>query len=339
MIEVIEKNRVMAKNRRKYLIGVDVGGTKILAVILDARFRMKASHKIQVDPHKGAAAFLDQIVQTVQEAVEEAGIKWKHVAALGMGCPGMIELPQGIVRLSPNLSFLKNYPLRKKLMHRLKIPVTIENDVNAGLYGEFHFGAAKGCQNAVGIFWGTGVGGGLILDGKIYRGSTGAAGEIGHTFVNAPGLTDISSRSGTLESQIGRLALAADAGLLVLKQQAKVLYDKAGTDLRKIKSKTLLRSIRGGDQAVKELVRSKARVLGIAMANAVNLLNPERIVLGGGVMEAMGSIILPVAKQTMREYALAPVVRDVRVEPAQLADYAIVMGAAQLAHESLKKGK
>jgi len=330
----------MAKNkRRKYLIGVDVGGTKILAAVMDPHCRVKAVCKVPVDAHRGAAVFLDQIVKTVQEAVDEAGLKWKHVAALGMGCPGMIEQPQGIVRLSPNLSFLKNYPLRKKLMQRLKIPVTIENDVNAGLYGEFHFGAARGCQNAVGIFWGTGVGGGLILDGKIYRGSTGAAGEIGHTFVNAPALTDISDRSGTLESQIGRLALSADAGLLVLKQQAKVLYEKAGTDLRKMKSKTLLRSIRGGDQAVKELMRCKARVLGIAMANAVNLLNPERIVLGGGVMEAMGSILLPVAKKTMREYALAPVVRNVSVELARLGDYAIAMGAAQLAYEALQKGR
>lgn len=323
--------------RKSYLIGIDVGGTKVLTGLLNSNFEILSTKKNKVDPHKGEKAFFKSLEESILSVCDDAEIKSGQIKAIGVGCPGMILNPKGIVTLSPNISFMKNYPFREKLMRRFKVPVIVENDVNAGLYGEFQFGAAKGFQNVAGIFLGTGVGGALVLNGEIYRGSSGAAGEIGHTFLSIPSFLPGTEREGTLEGMIGRLRVASDAGYLMMKQQAPHLYESVGFDVKKIKSKALTRSIEGGDEAVLNLIYNKARLLGIAMANVVNLLNPEVIVLGGGLMEAMEKKILPVAREVMKALAMPPIVKNVRVVPAKLQDYAIVKGAAKLVVDSLKK--
>lgn len=321
------------KAKDPHWIGIDLGGTKILAAVLDSKFRILGACKNPNDPNRGEKVFLSTLKDSVDSALDQARLPLKSVGAVGAGCPGMIDFSHGTVRLSPNISFLRNYPLAKKLGRMLKRPVFIENDVNAGLYGEWQFGAAKGCRHAAGIFPGTGVGGAFILDGKLYRGSTGAAGEIGHTFLAPPSLISSEERATTVEGLLGRLRISSEASYLVLKQKARHLFQETGYDVRKIKSKALLRSVRGGDRAVRELLLQKARVLGLAMANLVNLLNPEKIVLGGGVIEAMGSLLLPEARRVMHRCALAPVVRHVQVVAARLGDDAIVKGAAKLASD------
>ena len=217
--------------------------------------------------------------------------------------------------------------------------MVLENDANAGLYGEWKLGAAKGYRNVAGIFLGTGVGGAFILDGRLYRGATGAAGEIGHTFLGAPTLIDADEKISTVEGLLGRLRIASEAGLLILKQKAPKLYHEAGYDIRKIKSKMLKLSIKRGDDAIRDLMLQKAKVLGLAMANLVNLLNPEVIVLGGGLIEALGSEIIPEARDIMKKFAMAPIVKSVRVQKAKLGDDSILLGAAQLALDHLKERK
>jgi len=233
---------------------------------------------------------------------------------------------------------MKKYPLKSILHQRLRLPIVIENDVNAGLFGEQQFGAARGYQEVVGIFLGTGVGGALILNGEIYRGATGASGEIGHTFLSLPSLLHGKYQGETVETLIGRIRIASEAGNMVMKQKAPHLYDQVGFDIKKIKSGVLARAIRAGDSTIKTLMLDKARLLGITMANVVNLLNPELIVLGGGIIEAMGPIMIPEASRTMFQYAMGPVVKNVKVVPAKLKDYSIAMGAAKLALNSLAKG-
>ncbi|MFZ5802645.1 MAG: ROK family protein [Candidatus Omnitrophota bacterium] len=320
--------------KKKYLIGIDIGGTKMMAALLDRRFRLLASSKCRVELEKGEKGFLKTLDETVAEILAKKRLKLRQVLALGVGCPGMIDFASGKVTYSPNIPFLKNYPLRTVLKKRFHLPVVVENDVNAGIYGEYQFGAARGARNVVGIFLGTGVGGGLILDGKLYRGTTGAAGEIGHTFLSLPASFE-ENRDGTVERMLGRLAIAAEAGMLMLRERARHLHQAVDYDIKKIKSGVLSRSIRSGDSDLRELILRKARILGMAMANIVNLLNPERIVLGGGLMEAMGDLILPQAVKTMEKYALKPVVKSVKVVAAQLKDYAGAQGAAKLALDSL----
>jgi glucokinase len=150
---------------------------------------------------------------------------FSEIESIGVGCPGMIKSPEGIIKLSPNLSFLENYPLKEKLEAQFKKPVTLENDVNAGIYGEQQFGAAKDFQNVVGVFMGTGIGGGLIINGQLFRGSNGAAGEIGHMFMNLPSFLDTGEKFGTLEDLAGRLRISSEAVLIAMKQKAPALYN------------------------------------------------------------------------------------------------------------------
>jgi len=320
-----------SRSSKKYLVGVDIGGTKVLAGLIRPNFSIVATEKVKVEPHRGLAHFVKTVTTAVQDLLLEEGLSAKNLLAVGAGCPGIIDSDKGVVQVSPNLSFLKKCPLKSILQKKLRVSVTLENDVNAGLYGEQQFGAAKKARHVVGIFLGTGVGGALIFDGKLYRGFTQAAGEIGHTFLNLPFANEVPRP--TLENMTGRLAIASDAGWLLLKQKAPYLFKDTGTDLRQLKSGALARAIRGGDAEIRSLIQSKARVLGVAMANVVNLLNPELIVLGGGLVEALHAVVVPEAERTMRQYAMSDSVRFVKVRAAKLGDHAVMLGAAKLAFD------
>ncbi|MBI4970855.1 MAG: ROK family protein [Candidatus Omnitrophica bacterium] len=321
------------KKKRKYFIGIDLGGTKMLTGLLDKKFRLISTLKTKVQVDKGEKYFFGAIVDSVLQVLNGAKVGLESVAAIGVGCPGIIDVKEGVVVSSPNISFLNNLSLGKKLSKYFDVPVTLENDVNVGLYGEFHFGAARGYSHVIGIFLGTGIGGALILNGKLYQGSMGAAGEIGHTLVDPLGPVCGCGNRGCLETEIGRPAIAAEAAMLALKNRAPKLLKMSGTDISKIKSGALAAAIKAGDAAIKTLVKNKAKLLGMAMANIVNVLNPEIIVLGGGVVEAMGKIIIPEADESMRHYAMSGLVKNVKVVAAKLKDYSIVMGAAKLAQE------
>lgn len=328
----------MALSRRPYLIGLDIGGTKILAVLFDRKFKIIHEKKLRVEAQLGKSHFFKTLQEAVDGVLDEAGVKLKKVAAVGAGCPGIIRNPEGRVEISPNLAFLKGCSLSKEFSRFWGVPAAVDNDVNYGLYGEQQFGSARGVQHVAGVFLGTGVGGAFIFNGKIYSGFTGAAGEIGHTYLRPP--FEASGRSqaeaSTVEGMLGRLAISAEAGLLLMRQKAPALFEATGYDVKRIKSKALVRAIQAGDSSIKELIESKARILGVAMANLVNLLSPQLIVLGGGVIEALGSYMIPEARRVMKELAMPPLVKPVRVVPAALKDYAIAMGAAKAAQDKLE---
>lgn len=321
----------MGKKYKKYAIGMDIGGTKILAAVLNERFQIQAEIKIKTRPEKGLNRFLADLEEVIRQLMNDAGIKRSQVIGIGIGCPGLIDPKRGVIASSPNIPFLKNLPLSRQLASRMGIPVILGNDVQTGLYGEFHFGAAKGFQNAVGIFMGTGIGGALILNGQPFQGSTGSAGEVGHIMIDPEGPLCGCGHRGCVEALAGRLAIAAEAALAVARQKAPHLADKAGTDIRLIKSGAMAKAIRAGDRSIEELIRRKARVVGVVMANLVNILNPDVIVLGGGVVEAMTSLILREAEKAMRERSIGPSSRHAKVVAAKLKDYSIVYGAAKRA--------
>lgn len=328
----------MAVSHRPYVVGLDIGGTKILAVLFDRKFKIIGEKKLRVEPHLGKSAFFRTVRESVDGLLDEAGVKLKNIAAVGAGCPGIIRNPEGRVEISPNLAFLKGCLLNREFTRFWGVPTAVDNDVNFGLYGEQQFGAARGIRHVAGIFLGTGVGGAFIFDGKLYSGFTGAAGEIGHTYLRLPfeAVGSAQASSATVEGMLGRLAISSDAGLLLMKQKAPALFEATGYDVKRIKSKALVRAIQQGDTAVKELLESKARILGIVMANLANLLSPQLIVLGGGVIEALGAYMIPEATRVMKEFMLSPLVKSVKVVPAALNDYAIAMGAAKAAIDQLE---
>ena len=322
--------------KKKWIIGVDIGGTKVLTTLLNSRYEIVATYKAKMEVHKGANFFLDLVSEGIDEVLELMGGRRDQIRCIGLGCPGLIQA-DGSISLSPNIPFLKNFPLAKKIRSRFRTHVSVANDVNAGLYGEQQFGAAAGADHVVGIFLGTGVGGAMILNGEIYLGARGGAGEIGHTFLNLPFIHDQKSgRKETVEGMLGRLRIASEAALLGMQQKVPTLSKAVGGDLRKIKTKTLKKSLQALDPGMVQLMTEKSEVLGIVLANIVNLLNPEKIVLGGGVIEGLGSFMIPIARQKMRQTALGPLVRGTRVVAASLGDYAVALGAAKLSEDTLK---
>ncbi len=322
----------MAPRSGRIAVGVDVGGTKVLAAVFDRKGRVLGRAKTPTDL-SGPAPFLDSLSEVIKEALGTAGLTLKQAAGVGVGCPGLIDAARGILLSSANIPFLRQFPLAKALSRRTGRPAAVENDVNAGLYGEFRFGAARGIRHAAGFFLGTGIGGALILDGRLYRGATGAAGEFGHQFVDPFGPLCGCGNRGCVEAVCGRPAISAEAAVLAARRQAPHLLKKGGTDITKIKSGALAKAAES-DSAVRRLLQNKAAALSIAVGNVANILNPELIVLGGGLVEAMPGFFAREVRQAVRSHAMPGILASLRIAEAALGDHAVAAGAAALALEA-----
>lgn len=322
------------KKKKSYVIGVDLGGTKMLTALLNRNFEVVSEQKIRMETDKGSKYFLKLFANSVHEVLDEAKVGLEKVAALGIGSPGLIQSEEALVLFCPNISFLKNFSFRKNLASWFDMPITVENDANAGLYGEQQFGAAQGINHLVGVFLGTGIGGALMLDGKIYRGAHGGAGEIGHMVVDTMGPICGCGKQGCLEALAGRVAIASEAAALGLKQKAPKLYKMVGTEVSRIKSRALAKAIKAGDKTIEQLISYKAKLIGLSLSCIVNLLNPEMIVLGGGLVEAMPELIVRQVKKSVREHAMPGFMKEMKIVSARLGDHAIVKGAAKLAWDS-----
>ncbi len=317
--------------KKKYVIGCDLGGTKILSVLYDRQFHPLAEIKTRSKPQKGERYFFTTLRDTFDGLLRQHGVKKSQVAGVGIGCPGVIDEKRGAVVSSPNLAFMNKMPLAARIERACGMPVILGNDVNVGLYGEHQFGAAKDHDHVVGIFIGTGIGGAMILNGQLYAGATGGAGEIGHVHMDRDGARCGCGRQGCFEALCSRLSIATEAAGIAARQMAPELLEAAGTDILDIKSGQLADSVRAGERVVVDLLRRKSRLIGRVMADLVNILNPEMIVLGGGLVEALPRLIVSEATQTMRALAMPGLVKHVRVAAAKLGDYAIAMGGAKRA--------
>jgi glucokinase len=250
---------------------------------------------------------------------------------VGVGCAGHVDFEKGALTDSPNIPFLPGYPLRAKIAKLTGTSVHILNDCHAGLYGEHQLGAAAGLKQVIGIFMGTGLGGALIVEGNLFTGASGYAGDIGHYLLSPVGPLGGSDRDGTLDELASRSAIAGEAATLAAKQWAPHLAEKAGTDVTNICSSDLAESIEQGDKRVEELVRSRAKIVGIALSNLVDFLNPEMIVLGGGMVEAMGGIIKREVEEGIRAHITEAASKALKVATAKLKHLAVAAGAAKMA--------
>lgn len=310
-----------------YWVGFDLGGTKMQAALLDRRFNIVARRKKKTRGSEGAEAGVDRIVNSIEKLLEEAQVSPSQLAGIGVGCPGPLNLEEGVILDAPNLGW-KNVPLRRILEQQFDCFATICNDVDAGVFGEYRFGAAGGARTVLGVFPGTGIGGGLVYEGKIYRGSTASCLEIGHVPVVPDGKFCGCGRRGCLETVASRLAISAEIAQAAYRGQAPNLLRAAGTDLANIRSGTLAEAIMAGDQIVEQIVRTGASRLGIALAGFVNILLPDVIVLGGGLVEALPQIYLSEVKDALSAHVMPAYVGVSEVKTAQLGDDAGAMGAA-----------
>lgn len=316
-------------------IGFDLGGTKMLAGVIDDNGTVIAREKTPTNV-VGNEAVLAAIIDTTRAALADAGIDSGAVEAMGIAVPGPIDAKLGIVFQTPNVG-ITEMALGDLLRQEFGFSVLLENDVNAGLWGEYVAGAAAGFSQVIGIFPGTGIGGGLILDGHLYRGKNGGAGEIGHITVQSDGRRCGCGNHGCLETVASKTAIARDLAILAMNGQSPVLVAAEATDIRKIKSGLIAKALKANDPGVADIIDQAAEFLGIGMATAVNLFDPELIVLGGGLIEKLGDRIIPIAEKTMRTRAMPRLVEGVKVCSAALGDDAVIIGAADLAGERAEK--
>ncbi|HEY3452873.1 MAG TPA: ROK family protein [Myxococcales bacterium] len=314
---------------KKHWVGFDLGGTKMLATVYDAAFEAVGSRRRKTKEFKGPRAGVQGIIKTIDEALEIAELPRRALGGIGIGCPGVLELDRGIIQHAPNLGW-RNVQLARDLQKVFACKVHLVNDVDAGTYGEYRFGAGEGARCLIGVFPGTGIGGGCVYDGKLIRGRVSSCFEFGHLHMAPKGRLCGCGRWGCLETVAGRLAISAEAASAAFRGQAPHLLEMVGTDLTAIRSRVLAEAIEAGDQAIGEIVQRAAKYLGVGVASVVNLLAPDVIVLGGGMVEAMPKPFLTEVRTAVREQAMKPF-RGVRVVAAKLGDDAGVMGAAAFA--------
>jgi glucokinase len=326
-----------ARSSRSW-VGFDLGGTKMLAAAFSTEFRLLGRKRRKTKGAEGAKAGLERICETIRDALAEAEIPEDRLAGIGVGCPGNIDLEKGIVIDSANLGW-KNFHIRDALEKEFKCPATILNDVDAGVFGEYRFGAGKGARCLVGVFPGTGIGGGCVSEGKVVRGKNVSCFEIGHMQVNPNGLPCGCGRVGCLETEASRLAISAAAAMAAFRGEAPHLLAAAGTDLANIRSGMLAEAIQAGDTAIERIVERAARLIGWTIGDIVNLLAPDVIVLGGGLVEAMPELVVDEVEQAARQRAAPPFAKTFKILPAKLGDDAVVRGAAAWAEATQHAGK
>ena len=275
------------------------------------------------------------MIETIKEAVDEAHIKPQQLRGIGVGCPGPLDLDRGIILEAPNLGW-QNVAIKETLEKEFKCPTVIANDVDSGTYGEYRFGAGQKARCVVGVFPGTGIGGGCVYEGKLFRGKTGSCMEIGHIQVQADGRVCGCGQRGCLETVASRLAISAEAAAAAFRGEAPHLLEIAGTDLSNIKSGALAKAIAAGDAVVERIVRNAAQQLGVAIAGVVNLLAPDVVILGGGMVEAMTNLFVNEVRRSVESRAMKSLTKSLKIVAAQLGDNATVMGAAALAAEAAK---
>ncbi|TWU59336.1 Glucokinase [Rubripirellula tenax] len=324
----------MAENEKNIWIGFDLGGTKMLTVAYDGQWKELGRRRRKTRGREGSDNGAQRIVSTISRLLEENNLDKNAIAGIGIGCPGPIDLEKGSILTTPNLGW-DDVDIGSFLKKQFDCPVVVLNDVDAGVYGEYEFGAAKSARCVVGIFPGTGVGGGCVYEGKILQGAGISCMEIGHTRISSSNRGSGIAMTGTVESEASRLTIAAESAKAAFRGDAPYLAKKVGTDLAEIRSGAIAEAIENGDKTIKRLVEEASQTIGLAVVNIVHILAPDKIVLGGGLVEAMEDLIVSTVKKTAKANVMSVYKDRFDVVAAKLGDDAGVLGAAAWAKRQL----
>jgi glucokinase len=315
-------------------IGVDLGGTKIEAGLVDQAGTIIVSSRRTTGARRGAEGVVDDIAACIRDCFPSNALP--H--AIGVGVAGQVDRASGTVWYAPNLGW-KNFPFRVRLEEAVKLPVFVLNDVQAATFAEWRHGEGKGIANMVTIFVGTGVGGGVVLDGRLIHGCDGSAGELGHLKIDRDGRRCSCDRRGCLEAYAGGWAIARRAKEIAATEprRAQVLIALANGDLEAITARTGADAYREEDPLAQQLVEEVARALGAGLASVANAFNPCLIVLGGGVIDGIPQLV-DLAGREMEARVLDVARKSLRISTPALGKHAGTVGAAAWAHEALGAG-
>lgn len=324
-----------ASSKQEYVVGVDFGGTKILAGVFNLQLRCLGKTKVSTKSQRGPEAVIECIARCIEDAVDECDLDLKKVRGIGIGAPGAVDPETGKVIFAPNLVW-EDVPLKKELEKHLGLPVFVENDGNICTLGVYETELQSKPRHMVGIFLGTGIGAGLILNGQLFSGFNRTAGEIGHMILEVGGPKCGCGNRGCFEALAGRQAIFQKVQSAVKAGQKTLLTEMLGDDLADMRSGDLRKAIRRGDKLVERIIEEAAEYTGIAVANLINLLNPEVVVLGGGIIDALEDEMMAIIIETAQDYALPGTAKGIEIIPSKLGDDAGIVGAAVLARRQTK---
>ena len=319
-----------AKAGKELFIGIDLGGTKIATALVDAEGKIRARDLRKTQAAEGQPAVVERMVDAASRVIAQAGVALPQIMAVGVGAPGPINTKAGLVTTPANLPGWRNVPLKQLVEEALGIPTFLENDANAAALGEHLFGAGRGAENMIYVTVSTGIGGGVILNGQIYNGAAGAAGEIGHMTVLPRGPHCGCGNRGCLEALASGTAIAREGRELVVRGMPIVITELAEGDPDRVSAKLVAQAAEQGDIEAQEIIADAMTYLGVGMASLVNLFNPELIVIGGGLAN-MGKGLFGPVRRIIDRRALHASAEVVKVVPAQLGHDVGILGAVAVA--------
>jgi glucokinase len=326
----------MPEDIRTLTLGVDLGGSKILAAVVGPHGEIVSSDESMTPATKGREAIMQSIVDSANRALEQAGVAISEICAIGMGAAGISNPEAGILFSSPNLPGLRNVLMRDIMQEKLGKKTFLINDANAAALGEFYFGAARGAHNFIYITLSTGIGGGIVLDDKIYTGAIGAAGEVGHMTIDDNGPICNCGNKGCWEMLASATALAREARHRIKEGVKTSILEYAEGDVEKVTAQVIHSAAEQGDRLAKKLITRTGYYVGVGLANLINIFNPELIVIGGGLSN-IGDMLLEPAFKTAGERAYKEAFQAVRFASAELGRNSGVLGAAAFALQEITK--
>jgi glucokinase len=317
----------MKSAKATVVIGVDLGGTSIKAGIVSATGSLLYQNKLSAHADKGPSAVIKQISASVHEALKHTdGAK---VTGIGVGAPGVVD-DNGVVKSPPNFVDWEEVPLKAELARLFPgVTVSIENDANAAAIAESRFGAGIEYANFLFVIWGTGVGGGIILNNKIYRGPTGGAGEIGHISINYQGPQCNCGNIGCVEAYVGQRYLSQRTAERLKSHPESKILQLVGGDPSKIEPLYISEAAHDGDLIAREILIEAGELLGVALGTVMNVMDLRVSIIGGGI-SAAGDFVMKAIQDSVVRHVLKPLKKDIRVLPAQLGNNAGILGAAGL---------
>ncbi|MFC1731538.1 ROK family protein, partial [candidate division KSB1 bacterium] len=314
--------------------GIDIGGTKIRMGLVDSRGRV-FFHKMFLTPvRKPWENTLDLLVNNFHEMIGEADTSYADLSGIGIGCPGTFDKTRENIRFAPNLEW-RNIPIKAYLNDRFPVPVFFENDTNLSTLGVANYGEGRGKKTIIGIFIGTGIGGGIIVDKELFIGSTGGAGEIGHMVIRENGPKCHCGNRGCLES-IASTSAIYDRIHRQYRRRYKQTETYADFTANANKSLAVRKAYYSGEKTAAAIIEDAFSSLGMGLVSLINLFNPDMIVLGGGLMEALGEVILEKTVSVVKESAMPGTYEKVQIVKTRLGDDAPIVGGAALVEHYLK---
>ncbi|MDX2192673.1 MAG: ROK family protein [Gemmatimonadales bacterium] len=313
------------------VIGIDIGGTNlVVGSLTEDGQHLRALSSVPTQSERGAEDVLERLIALVRTVVDETARSQPavEIMGVGIGAPGPLDIERGVVLLSPNLGWT-DMPLRAHIGDRLGLPAALDNDANCAVLGEAWRGAARGAAHVVGITIGTGIGGGLVFDGRLYHGASGVAGEIGHTTIETSGRRCNCGNYGCLEAYASGPAIARRAVEAIRAGAESLLPGLVAGDLDQVTAQTVYSAAQAGDELAHEVVADTAKFLGVGIANLLNVLNPEVVVVCGGVTLAGERLFQPLRREVAKR-AFRPAVQRCRIVPGALVGSAGVYGAAKV---------